>query len=324
MKNRCRSMDGTTRWQGVTGLNNLQATDYINSVLQILAAVSPLRDFFLRRTHGATTKLVTKLGELVRRMWASDAFRGHISPHDLVQEIIKRSNSNFGLLKRGDPGLFFIWLLNSLHRDLQGKEPRKGTRQSKSIVSETFQGGLDTFQHFEQGETKHAQIPFFVLSFELPPKPLFKDNRDKNSIQQIPLHELLKKFDGKHFTHDIKSGARMQYSVNRVPRFLVFHIQRFSKTSFLKEKNPAVVIFPTSNLDMGPFLQSSGRPTHVLFDLVGAVIFEGHAGSGQFHAFVLHKASGKWFDICDLRVKETMPQLMTLSEARLLIYERQA
>lgn len=38
--------------------------------------------------------------------------------------------------------------------------------------------------------------PFKVLGLDLPPPPLFQDERKQNMIPQVPLFELLNKFDG--------------------------------------------------------------------------------------------------------------------------------
>ena len=43
-----RSIDGESFLPGFVGLNNLSATDYINVVVQALAHVRVLRDYFLR------------------------------------------------------------------------------------------------------------------------------------------------------------------------------------------------------------------------------------------------------------------------------------
>ena len=40
--------------------------------------------------------------------------------------------------------------------------------------------------------------------------------------------------------------------------------------------------------------------------------------------YVLFKATGQWFEMHDLHVTETMPQLVGLSESYILIYERKS
>jgi hypothetical protein len=79
---------------GFIGLNNLKHTDYVNVVVQALAHVPPLRDFFLlaSNTVGKTrSPLVLRFGELVRKMW---------SPHNF-KNTVRRSDAAFLLPKRG-------------------------------------------------------------------------------------------------------------------------------------------------------------------------------------------------------------------------------
>ena len=43
---------------------------------------------------------------------------------------------------------------------------------------------------------------------------------------------------------------------------------------------------------------------------------------GSYRCHVQHKATGQWYEIHDLHVRETMPQLIGVSESYLLIFER--
>ena len=43
---------------------------------------------------------------------------------------------------------------------------------------------------------------------------------------------------------------------------------------------------------------------------------------GSYKCHVQHKATGQWYEIQDLHVRETMPQLIGLSESYVLIYEK--
>ena len=43
---------------------------------------------------------------------------------------------------------------------------------------------------------KVVDQPYTVLGLDLPPPPLFQDERKQNMIPQVPLFELLNKFDG--------------------------------------------------------------------------------------------------------------------------------
>ena len=73
-----RGVDGSDYMPGLIGLNNIRHTDYVNVVLQALARVPPLRDFFLLPENYAHIKspLVLEFGALMRKMWSPHNFKG--------------------------------------------------------------------------------------------------------------------------------------------------------------------------------------------------------------------------------------------------------
>jgi U4/U6.U5 tri-snRNP-associated protein 2 len=84
-------------FQGYVGLNNMLRNDYINAVLQAFSHIQPLRDLFL--LNDANPKyselglisfvrlisVASRFGLLLRKMWNRKAFKGHVSPHELIQ-----------------------------------------------------------------------------------------------------------------------------------------------------------------------------------------------------------------------------------------------
>lgn len=64
---------------GFIGLNNLKNTDYINVVVQALAHIPPLRDYFLANNLGkCKSPLVLRFGELIRKMWSPHNFKNTV------------------------------------------------------------------------------------------------------------------------------------------------------------------------------------------------------------------------------------------------------
>lgn len=59
------------------GLNNLKQTDYINVVVQALAHVKPLRDYFLYlpNVEGSRSVLVHRFSEILRKIWSPHNFK---------------------------------------------------------------------------------------------------------------------------------------------------------------------------------------------------------------------------------------------------------
>jgi U4/U6.U5 tri-snRNP-associated protein 2 len=114
-------------------------------------------------------------------------------------------------------------------------------------------------------------VPFLVLTLDLPPAPLFQDEMEKNIIPQVPLTSLLSKYDGVtaqvgemcsvpgfvgllglpfFFMFQDTGPTRKRFSITRLPKYLIFHIKRFTKNNFTLEKNPTIVNFPIKSLDM--------------------------------------------------------------------------
>jgi U4/U6.U5 tri-snRNP-associated protein 2 len=168
-----RSLDGEPFVPGIVGLNSLGGrTDFANAVLQSLARVGPLRDFFLEPrnyAHAASSALVCRFGDFLRRAWNDRAFRGHVSPHELMVAVERASGGRFspgggggggGGGKRGkggaqqrsastDAAAFLVWLVNALHVDLvvppgptapRGAAAARIAAGARSIITACFQG----------------------------------------------------------------------------------------------------------------------------------------------------------------------------------------
>lgn len=144
-----RDLFGRLHLPGFVGLNNLKKTDYINAVVQALAHVRPLRDWFLANNEQVTANAhhknraaveVTKcFGELVRKMWSNKRFKNHIDPYMLVNAIT--SSSKFQIGRQADAGEFIAWLLHQLHLGTSGGV--KSKKKHKSIIEKVFQGKVN-------------------------------------------------------------------------------------------------------------------------------------------------------------------------------------
>ncbi len=82
------------------------------------------------------------------------------------------------------------------------------------------------------------------LTLNIPQNPLYKDETEKSIIPHIPIYNLLKKYDGETTT-----DGRM-FKIRKLPKFLIFQLERFTKNNFFLEKNPTIVSFPLNNLDL--------------------------------------------------------------------------
>ena len=78
------------------------------------------------------------------------------------------------------------------------------------------------------------------------------------------MHSLLEKFNGfVEKEYKLKGEERRdpllkKFRISRLPDVLIFQIQRFTKNNFFVEKNPTIVQYPVTNLDMGPLCVGTG------------------------------------------------------------------
>jgi len=227
-----RTLTGKIRYQGVLGMSNLQATDYINVILQALVRIKPLRNFFLlhrmERQDAIEYPLIASFGEFMRKFWNPRPFKSQISPHELIQNIVKRSKRKFQILQQGNPVEFLAWLLHALQEDLKHQDP-----SSSSLIGNTFQGQLEieTFEATEKTMIRKdsKKSPFLYLSLQLPPMPLFKDSLERSMIPQVSLHSLLSRFVQEELHHNVQTGYFHKYRLHRLPYGLILVMKRFVK-----------------------------------------------------------------------------------------------
>uniref|UniRef100_A0A2P2L0W7 Ubiquitin specific protease 39 and snrnp assembly factor n=1 Tax=Rhizophora mucronata TaxID=61149 RepID=A0A2P2L0W7_RHIMU len=117
----------------------------------------------------------------------------------------------------------------------------------------------------------------------------------------------------------------MKYKIIRLPQYLILHMQRFKKNNFFIEKNPTLVNFPVKNLELKEYIQDleDNGKLRSKYDLVANIVHDGKPKEGSYRVFVQRKSEELWYEMQDLHVSETLPQMVALSEAYLQIYELQ-
>jgi len=324
-----RGVDGSDYMPGLIGLNNIKNTDYVNVVVQSLSRVPPLRDFFLLPANYAHVKspLVKEFGALLRKMWSPHNFKGQVSPHELLQAVAHESDNRYKIGTQTDPMDFLGWLLNALHAGLGGTR-----KPGSSIIHKAFQGQVQIKTYKAAKADTDADIdvetqltPFLYLTVDVPPAPLFRDALERNIIPQVPLFACLTKFDGSTF-QEMMNGDRRQYVITRLPQYLIIHIKRFSKnTQQYVEKNPTIVNFPVRNLDLAAYTELSEadkeKNVQTKFHLMSSTQHDGQPDSGTYRTYVHFKANDQWYDIQDLHVNGVHPQLISVSESYIQVYD---
>ena len=339
-------LNGKKYYPGFVGLNNIKANDYLNVVAQALAHVSPLRNFLMLEDLSTRPQLAKQFSILVRKIWNPKAFKSHVSPHELMQEISLRSNKRFMLTEQADPVEFLSWFLNNLHLALGGSK----TKPHSSLIQKIFQGTLrvesqsitaradasDRLQ-FEDAAIHSQTSPFTILTLDLPPAPLFQDDAEKNIIPQVPLTTILQKYNG--ITAQERMNTRLRYRLlHPLPPYLIMHIKRFQPNKFLQsQRNPTIVTFNPRSLDLSPYvepnphLHTQGEP--LVYDLVANITYEGvkvrddsvegEAERKVWKAQVKEGGEGgQWWEMQDLFVERVNADLLATKESYVMVWGR--
>ncbi|KAI3874035.1 hypothetical protein MKX03_035404 [Papaver bracteatum] len=300
-----RALDGSDYLPGMVGINNLKGTDFVNVIIQSLMRVTPLRNFFLKPENYQSCKsiLVQRFGELTRKIWHAQNFKGQVNPNEFLEEVKNASNKHFQKGTQSDPVEFMTWLLEALHADLRSSS-------NTSIIYKCFQGELEVVKEISGAEhanmvMESTRMPFLVLKLDLPPPPLFKNVMENNIIPQ--------KFDGESITEIVRpSVARVRYRVTRLPQHLILHMIRFTKNNFFLEKNPTLVNFPVKNLELKDYIPlpalKNNEELLTKYDLIANTVHDGKPGEGVYRVH---------------HVAETLPQMVAQSETYMQIYEQQ-
>jgi U4/U6.U5 tri-snRNP-associated protein 2 len=330
---------------GFIGMNNIKDNDYFNVVVQALSHIAPLRNYFMLEDFSTKPELAKRLSILVRKIWNPKAFKSHVSPHELLQEISLKSGKKFTLTAQSDPADFLSWFLNNLHLALGGSKTKPGS----SMIQKIFQGKLkvesqeitakadagDRLRFEEAAEVKVDVNRFLMLTLDLPPAPLFQDELEKNIIPQIPLTNILSKYDGLRAQEQLNTRKRYRL-LHPLPPYLLFHIKRFSKNKFVSERNPTIVTFDARNLDIAPYVepnpqyQRPGEP--IWYDLVANIVHEAVRGredsvegEEEKHAWKVQmqdRSREEWVQTQDLFVEKTQKELLYLGESYVQVWEK--
>lgn len=263
---------------GYVGLNNIKHNDYANVVVQALAHIKPIRDYYLQLPNG--NSLNAKFGELVRKIWSPHLFKSHISPQGFITTISEESKRKF-TTEKGTPKAFLLWILNKLDGPFQCLRGKIEITSTPIVPHE----GNDKVEFVTlESKRKTTESNFWILSVDVP-LSLFNSHGDK--IEELHLEDLLLKYDGETTTQGPKDIRT--YKVTKLPQYLIILYER-------SKESKAVVKFPE-------VLEFYGKK----YELVSSI------RKKETWSITLH-AQQEWILIHNLEVKTVSSELLFLDE----------
>ncbi|XP_063002017.1 ubiquitin carboxyl-terminal hydrolase 21 isoform X1 [Elgaria multicarinata webbii] len=342
---------------GHIGLRNLGNTCFMNAVLQCLSSTKPLRDYCLRRefrqeqpgTLRTQQELTEAFADVIATLWHPDSMEA--ANPSRFKAVFQKYVPSFTGYSQQDAQEFLKFLMDRLHVEIN----RKG-RKAPSILSDTKRPSVledaDALSDDEQAnqmwkrylEREDSKIVdlfvgqlksclkcqacgyrsttfevFCDLSLPIPKKgftggkvslldcfSLFTKEEELDS-ENAPVCDKCRQ----------RTRSTKKLTIQRFPRILVLHLNRFSTTRYSIKKCSVYVDFPLQQLNLKEFAsEKAGTPVYNLYALCN------HSGSvhyGHYTAFCKDQSSWRVYN--DSRVSPISENQVPSSEGYVLFYE---
>ncbi|XP_053331051.1 ubiquitin carboxyl-terminal hydrolase 21 [Spea bombifrons] len=342
---------------GHVGLRNLGNTCFMNAVLQCLSRTRPLRDYVLRHEYRqerpsssrSQRELTEVFADVVASLWTPEASDA-VNP-SRFKSVFQKYVPSFNGYSQQDAQEFLKFFMDRIHVEINRK-----CRKTPSILSDTKRPVAlepqDSFsdddranqmwkRYLEREDSKVVDLfvgqlksclkcqscgyrsptfeVFCDLSLPIPKKgftsgkvslldcfSLFTKEEELNS-ENAPICDRCRQ----------RTKSTKKLTIQRFPRILVLHLNRFSTTRFSIKKCSVFVDFPLSKLNLKEFAsEKAGNP---VYNLYAACNHSGSVHYGHYTAYC--KDQTGWSAYNDARVSAISESQVVSSEGYVLFYE---
>ncbi|XP_051947736.1 LOW QUALITY PROTEIN: ubiquitin carboxyl-terminal hydrolase 21 [Xyrauchen texanus] len=338
---------------GQVGLRNVGNTCFLNAIVQCLSHTRSLRDYCLLKVVYLQDKhsnqepvLMNEFSNVLAGLWDCDGGETTVNPGKFYH-IFKEAVPYFSGYSQQDAQEFLRFLLDRLHTEINRQTSKHpAVIEMKEPTCTRFRISEEAFamwqRHLDRDDSKivdlfsgqlqlsslHCSVcshysntfdVFCDLSLPIPKKSNYgrivtlrecldlfsqEENLDK---EKTPMCE--------RCNRHTKSTKRL--TIQRFPRILVLHLNRFTMSRYSICKSTVSVSFPLTGLDMGPFGPVDCGP--VLYDLYAVCNHSGTVNMGHYMAAC--RVEEGWCNYNDSCVSTISEEKLQSNQAYVLFYE---
>ena len=331
--------------KGLSGLQNLGNTCFINSCMQILSHTYELNEFLLRPNNrfnkNPESILLFEWNKLREMLWSTNCT---IRPEKFIK-IIKsvaeyKKITIFTGFSQNDLPEFLIFIINSFHLSLSRKVSMtiSGTPENekdivalkcfeiiKDIYSKEYSEIWNLFYgiHVSQikdintGDVKSMKPePYFMINLPIP-----KNNNSPSLYDCFDLYTENELLDGDNQWYNETNRTKECVYKTTVfwsfPTILIIDLKRVDSNNV---KTPILVTFPINNLNLSNYSIGYKNASYT-YDLYGICNHTGNSMGGHYTAYIKN-ANGKWYHFNDTSVSEIPESHIITSKAYCFFYRK--
>jgi ubiquitin carboxyl-terminal hydrolase 8 len=337
--------------KGLTGLENLGNTCFLNSCLQVINHTYELHAFLDTqkyinniKTNISDSSMLKEWNDLRKVMWSGN---GVVTPKKFVYNVQKiatdKKKDIFTGWAQNDMPEFLQFFMDCLHNSISRKVNMKINGNVKNSVDEmavqcynmlktTYANEYSEIMEIfyglyvseiisKDGQIRHVLKPESYFILDLP--VLVGDRLATNLYDCFDMFIKPDILDGDNAWFNEKTGQKedvvKQISFWNFPKVLIVMLKRFSPDG--TQKINSLIDFPLDNLDLSKHVRGYNANTHV-YELFGICNHIGGVMGGHYAAFAKH-ADKKWVHYNDRNVEIVEnPEQMITPMAYCLFYRK--
>ncbi|TRY96650.1 hypothetical protein DNTS_024264 [Danionella cerebrum] len=308
---------------GQVGLRNIGNTCFLNAIMQCLSHTRSLRDYCLMRTYiqdkhsSQEPVLMNEFSKVLAGLWdCNNGGESTVNPGKFYH-VFKESVPYFNGYSQQDAQEFLRFLLDRLHTEINRRpSKRPAVIELKQQTYSRFRISEEAFavwqRHLDRDDSKIVDLFSGQLRSSLHCSVCshYSNTFDVFCDLSLPIPKMCERCN-----RCTESTKRL--SIQRFPRILVIHLNRFAMSKFSISKSTVSISFPLRGLDLGPFGPVDCGP--VLYDLYAVCYHSGTVNMGHYTAAC--REQDGWSCYNDSCVNAISEEKLQSSQAYVLFYE---